>query len=89
MGSAADEVKEMTILGRRVSWTEEGIKYEADEKHRAEVLKAHVKALTAEVEDVRTEGVWALSRSLLRCSVCSNSQVFTAGLSHDRALLRP
>jgi len=40
MGSAADEVKEMTILGRRVRWTEDGIEYEADEKHRAEVLKA-------------------------------------------------
>ena len=40
MGSAADEVKEMTILGRSVRWTEQGIEYEADEKHRVEVLKA-------------------------------------------------
>ncbi len=42
MGSAADEVKEMTILGRRVKWTEEGIEYEADERHRAEILKAEL-----------------------------------------------
>ena len=39
MGSAAGEVKQMTILGRTVRWTEDGIEYEADGKHREELIK--------------------------------------------------
>ena len=39
MGSSVNEIKEVTILGRTVRWTAEGIEYEADEKHRKELLK--------------------------------------------------
>jgi len=39
MGSAGDEVKEITILGRTVRWTTEGIEYEADGRHREELMK--------------------------------------------------
>ena len=31
--------KEITILGRTVRWTEDGIEYEGDSKHRKELLK--------------------------------------------------
>ena len=37
MGSAADEVKEIIILGRLLRWRREWLEYEADPKHR-EVL---------------------------------------------------
>ena len=40
MGSGEDEVKELTILGRTVRWTQEGLEYEADGKHRRELMKA-------------------------------------------------
>jgi hypothetical protein len=39
MGSGNGETKEVTILGRTVRWTKEGVEYEADEKHRKELLK--------------------------------------------------
>ena len=39
MGSEMNEQKEVTILGRTVRWTEAGIEYEADERHRRELLK--------------------------------------------------
>ena len=38
MGSGAGEVKEITILGRTIRWTDEGIEYEADPKHRKELM---------------------------------------------------
>ena len=55
MGSAPDEVKAMTILGRTVRWTEEGIEYEADDKHRKELLKAE--GLTEESNGVVSAAV--------------------------------
>ena len=33
-----DDKKEMVILGRKVRWTKNGIEYEADGKHRSELL---------------------------------------------------
>ncbi len=39
MGSGHDEIKVVTILGRTVRWTIEGLEYEADGKHRGELLK--------------------------------------------------
>ena len=41
MGSAADEVKEVTILGRKLKWTEEGIELWADDGHREKLMAAH------------------------------------------------
>ena len=40
MGSGEMETKEMTILGRRVRWTKDGIEYEADGGHRTKLMKA-------------------------------------------------
>ena len=40
LGPDRDDDKEVTILGRRVRWTEKGIEYEADPKHRMMVLDA-------------------------------------------------
>ena len=34
LGSDAEDDKEVTILGRTVRWTKDGIEYEADKKHR-------------------------------------------------------
>ena len=39
MGSGANDVKEVTILGRKLRWTEDGLEYEADPRHRLEVMK--------------------------------------------------
>ena len=39
MGSGRGEIREVKILGRTVRWTDEGIEYEADEKHRKELMK--------------------------------------------------
>jgi hypothetical protein len=39
MGSGVDEVRDVTILGRRLRWVEGGLEYEADEKHREELMK--------------------------------------------------
>ena len=39
MGSGKGEIREVKILGRTVRWTDEGIEYEADEKHREELMK--------------------------------------------------
>ncbi len=39
MGSASGEIKVVTILGRTLRWTREGLEYEADEKHRKGVDK--------------------------------------------------
>ena len=39
MGSGKDEIKEVKILGRTLRWIEDGIEYEADEKHREELMK--------------------------------------------------
>ena len=39
MGSAPEEIKEITILGRTVKWVTGGIEYEADRKHLEELLK--------------------------------------------------
>ena len=33
------DVREMTILGREIRWTEEGLEYEADRRHRTKVLE--------------------------------------------------
>jgi len=38
MGSGVGEIREVTILGRTVRWTPEGIEYEADERHRQELM---------------------------------------------------
>ena len=39
MGSGGGEIKEVIILGRTLRWTKEGIEYEADAKHRKELMK--------------------------------------------------
>eukprot|EP00973_Karenia_brevis_P018805 2576858-Karenia_brevis.AAC.1 len=38
LGPEEGDDKEVTILGRLVRWTEEGIEYEADPKHRKIVM---------------------------------------------------
>ena len=40
MGSGKNEIKEVTILGRTVRWTAEGLEYEADAGHRKRVMEA-------------------------------------------------
>ena len=40
MVSGAGEIKEVTILGRTVRWTEKGIEYEADGEHRRKLMAA-------------------------------------------------
>ena len=40
MGSGMAEIKEVTILGRTVRWTAEGIEYEADDGHRKKLMEA-------------------------------------------------
>ena len=40
MGSGGDEIKEVTILGRTLRWTEEGVEYEADGKHIRDLMEA-------------------------------------------------
>ena len=39
MGSGEDEKKEMTILGRQLRWTVNGIEYEADGRHREDLME--------------------------------------------------
>ena len=39
MGSAADESKEMVILGRTLRWKDRGLEYEADTKHVKELAR--------------------------------------------------
>ena len=39
MGAAPGLHKELTILNRRVSWNDDGIKYEPDEKHVMQMTK--------------------------------------------------
>eukprot|EP00973_Karenia_brevis_P026748 3690945-Karenia_brevis.AAC.1 len=39
LGTEENDDKEVSILGRLVRWTGEGIKYEADPKHRRLVLE--------------------------------------------------
>jgi hypothetical protein len=39
LGGAQKDKKEITILGRLVKWTERGITYEADERHRKVVME--------------------------------------------------
>ena len=40
MGSGKNEIKEVTILGRTVRWTAEGLEYEADVRHRRRIMEA-------------------------------------------------
>ena len=40
MGSGKNDIKEVTILGRTVRWTAEGLEYEADAGHRKNVMEA-------------------------------------------------
>ena len=42
MGSGGDELKEVTILGRSLRWTEEGLEYEADSKHVQDLQQARL-----------------------------------------------
>ena len=39
LGDGASDDKEVTLLNRKLSWSEVGLKYEADEKHVKEILK--------------------------------------------------
>ena len=39
MGSGNDEIKEVTILGRLLRWTEDGLEYEADPKHVRDLME--------------------------------------------------
>ena len=39
MGSGKDEIKEVTILGRRLRWMEDCLEYEADPGHRRKVME--------------------------------------------------
>ena len=38
LGDEPEDDKEITILGRRLRWTEDGLEYQADERHVGEVL---------------------------------------------------
>jgi len=40
MGSGRQDIKEVVILGRKLRWTHEGLEYEADPRHRREIMKA-------------------------------------------------
>lgn len=40
MGGHRKDIKEITILGRRLRWTPDGLEYEADPKHRGDVMAA-------------------------------------------------
>ena len=40
MGSDVDDIKKVTILGRTLRWTEDGLEYEADIGHRRKVMEA-------------------------------------------------
>ena len=40
LGSSEWNEKEITILGRTLRWTKDGLEYEGDEKHRKEILKS-------------------------------------------------
>ena len=40
MGSAEGEIKEVTILGRLLRWTADGLEYEADPKHVSDLMEA-------------------------------------------------
>ena len=40
MGGGKNEIKEVTILGRTVRWTAEGLEYEADVRHRRIIMEA-------------------------------------------------
>lgn len=39
MGSGETDIKEVTISGRRVRWTQDGIEYEADEGNMTKLMK--------------------------------------------------
>ena len=39
MGSGDGEIKEVTILGRLLRWTEDGLEYEADPKHVRDLME--------------------------------------------------
>ena len=39
MGSDKSDITQITILGRVLTWTEAGLEYEADPKHRLDVMK--------------------------------------------------
>ncbi len=58
MGSGVGEIREVTIWGRTVRWTVEGIEYEADAKHRETLMKKagleeHSKAAGPVVKNVQ------------------------------------
>ena len=38
MGSAENEIKEVTILGRTLRWEKDGLEYEADGAHRKKIF---------------------------------------------------
>ena len=40
MGSEKNEIKEVTILVRTVTWTTEVLEYEADAEHRRRIVEA-------------------------------------------------
>ena len=61
MGSAADEVKTITILGRTLAWTDDGLEMWADDKHRERMmetmgLEEHSTSVDHPVGDDETEG---------------------------------
>ena len=39
LGGRRDQDKEVTILGRTVSWTDRGLEHEADPKHRKIIME--------------------------------------------------
>eukprot|EP00973_Karenia_brevis_P014823 2023223-Karenia_brevis.AAC.1 len=39
LGPEEKDDKEVTILGRLIRWTDEGVEYEADPKHRSIILE--------------------------------------------------
>ena len=39
MGSGMKDCREICILGRTLRWTEEGLEYEADRKHREALMR--------------------------------------------------
>ena len=63
LGGGDSDEKAVTILGREVRWSEEGIEYEADDKHRKIVLdyfgfNDKSKALSVNGDKTEKEEVW-------------------------------
>ena len=71
MGSEENEIKEVTILGRTVRWTAEGLENEADAGHRRRIMEV--------------EGLEEYSKAVPSPAV-KEGGIGRRGLGHGRAL---